>query len=623
MEKRRERTAIRWRWGAAAALAMMILALFPQVHFWIVRGSQWNGSYAAMEGVGDEVAYSAYVNALIEGRPRRSDPYTGRDSTSSTPQPNSLFSIQFVPAYLIALPARAFGFSASTAFIALSPLAAGATALALFWLLMLGTGNERVAAAGVLVVLCFGTLVGGHGHASSFWGGKPLYNYLMFLRRYQPAATFPLFVGFCGTAWLALTSTTSKRRLMLAITSGVLFAVLTFSYVFLWTAAAAWLGCLALVWLVARPNGWRKALRSFAIITSFGAAAFAVFLSSYANRASSLETVQILELSHAPDLLRLPEIIAIVLLAIMIIACSRRLIDYRDPKVLLAFSFALLPLVVFNQQVITGRSMQPLHYEMFAANYSVLIALVLGIAAIRRNENPFRIKLPRKALLWIALVAFEWGSYETLVATRGSLAMARDVDDGRPVATRLSQLAASGSDKGTGSTLLCYDLLIADSFPTTAPQALVWAPHMIVFSGVTEAESKQRFYQQVYYSGIGPDKLKDILENEGRYGFASGIFGFDRTIKGLSHNPKPITTEELDAEMKLYEEYVRSFTAERARQLNLSYVVVSKSENLDFSNLDRWYERDSGEQIGKFILYRTRFRESALTSNQETKATDE
>jgi hypothetical protein len=273
--------------------------------------------------------------------------------------------------------------------------------------------------------------------------------------------------------------------------------------------------------------------------------------------------------------------------------------------------------------VITGRSMQPLHYEMFAANYSVLIATVLGIAAIRRNENPFRIKLPRKALLWVALVAFEWGSYETLVATRGSLAMAREVDDARPVATRLSQLASSGSDKGTGSTLLCYDLLVADSFPTTAPQALVWAPHMIVFSGVTEAESKQRFYQQVYFSGIGPDRLKDILENEGRYGFASGIFGFDRTIKGLSRSPKAITTEELDAEMKLYDQYIRSFTAERARQLNLSYMVVSKSENLDFSNLDRWYERDAGEQIGKFILYRTRFRESGLTSNSQTPTTNE
>jgi hypothetical protein len=193
--------------------------------------------------------------------------------------------------------------------------------------------------------------------------------------------------------------------------------------------------------------------------------------------------------------------------------------------------------------------------------------------------------------------------------------MAQEVDEARPVATRLSQLATSGSDSGARSTLLCYDLLVADSFPTSAPQSLVWAPHMIVFSGVNEAESKERFYQHLYYSGIGPARLKDILLNEARYGFASGIFGFDRTIRGLSRNPKPITTQELDAEVKLYDDYIASFNGARAREINLSYVVVAGSDQVDFSNLDRWYERDAGEQIGKFILYRTRFRDASMAAN--------
>ena len=616
----RDRTAIRWRWGAAVALSMMILSLYPQVHFWVVRGANWNGSYAAIEGVGDEVAYSAYVNALISGRPRRSDPYTGRDSSSDSPQGNSLFSIQFVPAYLIALPARALGVSASTAFIALSPLAAGATALALFWLLFLGTGNERIAAAGVLVVLCLGTLVGGHGHASSFFGQKPLYNYLMFLRRYQPAATFPLFLSFCATVWLAITSTTPRRKLVLACVSAFLFAILTFAYVFLWTAAAAWLVCLTVMWMLSRPKGWQRDLISFAIIGVAGLFAFGLFLASYRNRSSSLDTVQVLEFSRAPDLFRLPEIISAILLMTLIYAYWRGVIDIRHPKTLFNISFAVLPFVLFNQQLITGHSMQPLHYEMFAANYSVLIATVLSAAAIFHRDTGLKIKLPRKALFWIALAAFEWGSYETLVATRGSLAMAQEVDEARPVATRLSQLATTGKDNGTRSTLLCYDLLVADSFPTSAPQSLVWAPHMIVFSGVNEAESKQRFYQHLYYSGIGPARLKEILLNEARYGFASGLFGFERTIRGLSRNPKPITTQELDEEVKLYGDYIASFNSERARELDLSYVVVRGSDQVDFSNLDRWYERDSGEQIGKFVLYRTRFRDTSTTATAETDA---
>src|ERR1700682_3043517 len=105
---------------------MILLSLYPHVHFRIIRGTQWNGSYAAIEGVGDEVAYSAYVNALIDGRPRRNDPYSGRDDESTSHQPEALFSIPFVSAYLRAFTARTLGISASTAFIALTPLAAGA-----------------------------------------------------------------------------------------------------------------------------------------------------------------------------------------------------------------------------------------------------------------------------------------------------------------------------------------------------------------------------------------------------------------------------------------------------------------------------------------------------------------
>src|SRR6266403_2649773 len=107
---------IEWRWGALAALAMSIVALYPQINLWIARGSAWQGSYVLTQG--DEVAYSAYINALIDGRPRRNDPFTGRDFRDSVPQKDSLCSIQFVPAYLIALPARALGISAATAFIA-------------------------------------------------------------------------------------------------------------------------------------------------------------------------------------------------------------------------------------------------------------------------------------------------------------------------------------------------------------------------------------------------------------------------------------------------------------------------------------------------------------------------
>src|SRR5918999_5371987 len=123
---------VEWKWGALAALAMTVVALYPQINLWLARGNDWHGSYVMTQG--DEVMYSAYINALIDGRPRKNDPFNGRDAVPGLPAYESLNSIQFVPAYLVALPAKAFGLTASTAFIWLLGVAAFTSTLAICWL---------------------------------------------------------------------------------------------------------------------------------------------------------------------------------------------------------------------------------------------------------------------------------------------------------------------------------------------------------------------------------------------------------------------------------------------------------------------------------------------------------
>src|SRR5438132_6361947 len=118
MENEIKPKRIRWRWGIGAAIAMMLIALFPQVHFVLSRGHQWQGANAITHP--DEVAYSAYLASLIRGNPRRYDPYSGRGQQNEAPE--SLFSIQLVPAYAVALPARWLRLSASIVFIVLAPL---------------------------------------------------------------------------------------------------------------------------------------------------------------------------------------------------------------------------------------------------------------------------------------------------------------------------------------------------------------------------------------------------------------------------------------------------------------------------------------------------------------------
>ena len=249
----------RWRWGVGAGLLMAALALVPQGYLWAVRGGEWQGQYASFQP--DETAYSAYVNALIDGRPRGSDPYTGRDDALEAARTETLFSVQFLPAYALALPARLFNLSASAVFILLAPLAAFASTLALFWLLLSATRDARFAAAAALAVLCLGGFAAGHKLLSLLAGAQISHTPLPFLRRYVPAAPFPVFFLFCALAWRALAARTRRGALVSTTLAGLCFAALVYSYFYLWTAALAWAFCLALVWLPPRRAGGRRRSR--------------------------------------------------------------------------------------------------------------------------------------------------------------------------------------------------------------------------------------------------------------------------------------------------------------------------------------------------------------------------
>jgi len=111
-----------WKFGILSAAVITILSLFPQIHFLLKRGNSWNGFYVMTHE--DELIYSAYVNALIDKRPRRSDPFTGQDDSPDAPLRESPLSIQFVPAYAIAIPARFLGATVATAFIVLTSVTA-------------------------------------------------------------------------------------------------------------------------------------------------------------------------------------------------------------------------------------------------------------------------------------------------------------------------------------------------------------------------------------------------------------------------------------------------------------------------------------------------------------------
>jgi hypothetical protein len=613
-------TPLRWRWGLLAALALMLLSLFPQAHLCYKRGDNWQGSFAHFYS--DEPAYAAYVNALIDGRPRRNDPYTGHDDRAGAPLPESLFSIQFVPAYMLSIPARAFGLTTSTMFILLMPAIAGASALAIFWLLSMPTRDARIAAAGVPFVLCLGILVAGQGLVLNLLGQPSAYVFLPFLRRYVPGVPFAFFFFFCGFMWRALTATARRTRILSALAAGVLFALMVYSYFYHWTTAAAFLGCLALLWTTARPAGWRRAVEPFALISLCAVVSLVPYFILLSHRAPTMDTVQALTYSRMPDLWRGVILLAALVLAALAFGARKRWLNPRSHAFLFNVALALCVLVVFNQQIITGRSLQPMHYEQYIGNYVALLATALAAGLLWQGRQTFKVSgdangettgattarrlLPHRIWLPVALGALLWGAGETLIITRRGSVGNQLKDEWAEVALRLKERARS-EQADPHPAIFNPSVYRIDNLPTYAPLSTVWAPHMFVFSSVSVAENKERFFKYLYYSGVAANDFETIYRQQGFIYFA--IFGWERANPRLTVNYRPITQAEIDAEKNNYANFHATFDRTRAAAPTLAYVVVQADQAFNFAPLDRWYERDAGERIARHVIYRVRLRD--------------
>ena len=601
-----------WKLCALTCLAMVLLSLIPQLHLWLVRGREWNGAYVSLQG--DEPFYSAYINSLIDGRARRNDPYAARDNTPQSPIPESTFSIQFIPAYVLAFLARVFGASASTALIVLLGVAGLLASLSVFWLLNSVVGDSRLAAAGTLFVLCLGGLAGGHGLVGLLLKTDLSIPSLPFLRRYQPAAAFPLFFVFNVLVWQALTSQSKRGARVRAVFAGLTLAVLVFSYLYLWTAAVAWLSCIGLLWFCFRPSDRRKTLAVLTTIGAITALALLPYVYLVSHRAANLDEQQTLASTHQPDLFRILEILGAVILIGLVAAVRRQKIKWREPRVLFAASLAMLPLVVLNQQLLTGKMMQPYHYEAFVVNYAVLVGAVTTVALLWKP-------MPSRVLVWIAALSFSWGLVEAGLASRLNFVPAAVVDDRIvPVLLRLKELSkqdgtlAGLRSEGKAATVVFSPQLVVTVLqPTWTSQATLLDMGGLDFGSVLREERKEFFYMHLYYSKADIGSLREALKGTPddqamNYYARAVIFGHERVVPALSADFKPIQPEEIEQEIRVYQAYAESFSREQALKRPITYAVTLADSNFDFSNIDRWYERDAGERVGSYILYRLKLR---------------
>ena len=606
---------LRWRFGLVAALFLAIFSLYPQMKLWYNRGSEWQGNYAYNDI--DEVAYASYVKALVDGRPRKNDPYTGRDDSPEAPQKESLFSIQFAAPYTLAIPGRILSIPTPWLMTLGGAIAAGLTALAIFWFLFNLTRNNWYAMAGSLVTLAGGALFAGEGAISEVFFDGFSYPYFPGFRRYIPALAMPAFFGLIGVVWKLIgrdqeagNERSSPPTLFVAFL--LLFAYIVFSYFYIWTTAVAWLGCLFVCYIAIRPEGFRRDTKYLLVLGVGCIVALLPYAYLLSRRSHTMDDVQLLVRTHAPDLTRFPEYTAGLVLLIVFVAILTRRVELHSRPVLFAVALALAVFAIFNQQIITGQSLQPIHYQVFIGNYVAGLGLISAIGLLLRDAGWSNSFAAKTVFATLTCLAIGWGFVECHYTVRvlDDANVARD--EQLPLARRLTELAKDDPNRFK-TVVLHFGIAEADDLPTLAPQATLWSRHQHVFTGVSTEENKERYYQYLYYQGVTGEQLASGMKH-GDFVSMIALFGWGRHTDRLNSDFKPLTYGEIEAEARNYDNYIAGFDPLNSPETVVAYLVVRADDNTDLSNFDRWYERDAGEEWGPFILYRVKLRSAEPTA---------
>jgi hypothetical protein len=264
---------------------------------------------------------------------------------------------------------------------------------------------------------------------------------------------------------------------------------------------------------------------------------------------------------------------------------------------------------VFNQQAITGKAIQPHHFAHFVTNYGVLIALLLSISFNSRLRSS-------RVLLWLGVICFSWGLIEVGLTARFATVPAAIAND--KIVSVLLRLKDLSKKDGTVDELRTHGLATALVFsprmavtallPTWTSQGTLLDMRGLDFGTATDQQRMQYLHMHLYYSDLDSESFREALNDSGKHQdinfySRSVVFGYDRTLRGLAPKFQPIKPEEIEQQVQLYEAYINSFSRDEALQRPIKYAIIPVEGSFDFSNLDRWYERDAGERVGDYVLY--------------------
>ena len=376
-----QRTSARptpWRWAVAVALSLVVAMVYSysDARFILSLGDRYQG--IAMTATPDELIYLGRIKALYKGHPWTINNFYNREHAGDP------WVLGVLGENVTAAIGRALGLSV----VHLDFLMSAVLPVILFWLCWrltvdLGGGSRMGLLAAGAILFSYYWLTPKMGAVLDLLKGQGRAHALWFLRPISPQFNHVVLLATLVASWRALTRV-SWGWVALA---GTLFGVLFYAFVYHWTFVAAGVGLFG---VVAWWRGERTTFaRCVALLLLGGLLSIPYWQNVLAVIAhpgfSHLEMRAGVVHTRAP-LIPWVHIVLIAAVAAGGFFCGRG----REAR----FSLAFLAggLLCLNQQLVTGRLLQPSHWQNYANKTMLLIALAAAVGWFVTSK-----RLPRLA----------------------------------------------------------------------------------------------------------------------------------------------------------------------------------------------------------------------------------
>ncbi len=271
--------------------------------------------------------------------------------------------------------------------------------LIIYLFIFLFTREKLIALSGASVLLFAESALNFYGWKAIFEGNSPA-NFLDISNPVNPGMIYILFFGFLVAFWKFYRSPSIRLGIISAILLGLNF----YNYFYSWTYLYAFGAFLTVIFLIRKK--WKEVMQISSVFVGalFVAIPYAINL-YHASQYPTFDDVgfrQGIIFTHAPAFIGLIAFGSIIFYLFL---------SQKEDREKYFFGLALLltPFLTLNQQILTGKVMQPAHYHWY---FHRTIAVILVLATIFYLFNRYGLHLYKKILaVLIIVISMSIGSF--------------------------------------------------------------------------------------------------------------------------------------------------------------------------------------------------------------------